>query len=252
MSPLSTSLITLACVSGGILLGTLLRTAVPKHHLRDDSKEVLELGIGLIATLTALVLGLLVSSAKSSFDSMNAALTQNSARFIMLHRVMSQYGPQTAQARTTLRRTVVGVLARDWPDEKTDAAGIEPIEPVAGLDDIHNQLIALDPQDNVQRSAQSQALQLAADMVQSRWQIVEQAQSPLPPVFLVMVVCWLTILFAGFALLTPRNVTVIAVLLACAISASGAILLITEMNHPFGGIIQLSSAPLRYALAHLQ
>ena len=69
--------------------------------------------------------------------------------------------------------------------------------------------------------------------------------------FLVVLVFWLTILFISFGLFAPPNATVIATLFVCALSVSGAIFLILELDQPFEGLIRISSAPLRNALAHL-
>ncbi len=93
MSALTISLIAFACIFGGTLLGMFLRTILPGHHVSDESKDAVKLGTGVIATMAALVLALLIASAKGNYDTMSSDLRQASARVILLDRVMAQYGP---------------------------------------------------------------------------------------------------------------------------------------------------------------
>ncbi len=205
----------------------------------------------LIATLAALVLGLLVSSAKSSLDTMSSELTQSSAKLIVLDRVLASYGPETKEARDLLRGSVATAIELVWPEEKTRQARVDNVGVEAGIEKMQDKLRELSPRNNSQRLLQSQALQIAAELMQSRWLLIEQTQSPLPEVFLIILVFWLTMLFLCFGMLAPRNATVIAVLFVSALSVSGAIFLILEMNTPLSGMIKVSSAPLRKALDHL-
>src|SRR6266481_3847672 len=215
MSSMTIGLISAGCIFGGALLGLFLQGLVPEHHLRDTSKDTVKVVAGTIATLSALVLGLLVGSAKSSFDATNTAIVQNGAKIILLDRVM---------------------------------AGFERAAP---MEEIQAKLRELMPATDAQRQLLSQAEQITNDMLQARWLLIEQAQSALPMPFLVVLLFWLTMLHLSFALFAPRNATVFAVLLISALSMSGAIFIILEMNHPLQGMIKVSSAPMRKALEHL-
>ena len=125
-------------------------------------------------------------------------------------------------------------------------------QPSVALRDLLNNLLQLSPHNDAQRWLQSRALEVSGDMAESRWLLVErQGISSLPMPFLVMLVSWLVIIFFGFGLLCPRNATVVAVLLVCALSAAGALYLIQELDRPYGGLITISSAPLQNALAYL-
>ncbi len=248
MSSLAISVITFACAVGGVLLGMMLRRLLPEHHLRDDSKDVMRLGSGLIATLVALVLGLLVSSAKSSFDAISDGLTQAGAKVIVLHRVLVRYGPETKDARDLLRRSIAATIQRVWPADKTKGVDTAAVVTATGVEDISDKIRDLAPRNDAQRLLQSQALQISSDLLQSRWLLIEQAQTSLPMVFLVIVVFWLTVLNVSFGLFAPWNATAATALVVCALSVSGAIFLILEMNRPFAGVIEVSSAPLQTAL----
>ena len=240
--------IVFACVFGGALLGTFLRAVLPAHHLSPESKDVVKLGMGLISIMAALVLGLLIASAKSAYDAQSNELTQISANLIVLDHVLAHYGPETQQARDLLRRAVVIALDRIWPESRSQPAQLAPSTATARP---YDQILKLSPQDDRQRELYAQALRIGSDLLQTRWLLAEQRASSIALPFLVMLVFWLTVLFVSFGLFSPPNATVIATLFVCALSVSGAIFLILELDQPFDGLIGLSSAPLRNALEQL-
>src|SRR5262245_4834429 len=116
MSSLAIATITFAFIFGGTLLGMFLRTVLPEHHLSPDSKDVVKVGMGLIATMAALVLGLLTGSAKSSVDTQDAELKQMAANVLLLDRTLAHYGPDTKAIREQIRRVVEYKLAVTWPE----------------------------------------------------------------------------------------------------------------------------------------
>jgi hypothetical protein len=229
----------------------LLQGLLPQHHLRDSSKDTVKVVAGTIATLSALVLGLLVGSAKSSFDATNTAIIQNGAKVILLDRVLAAYGPETKDVREQLHRAVAGGIEMFWPEEKAAGSGMAGFEKANAMEMVQAKLRGLTPATDAQRQLQSQAEQISGEMLQARWLLIEQAQSVLPMAFLVVLLFWLTMLHLSFGLFAPRNATVITVLLISALSVSGAIFIILEMNHPLDGMIKVSSAPMRKALEHL-
>src|ERR1700741_442599 len=99
LSPLALSCLIFALTVGGILLGVALRWALPKHHLSKDSQEVVRLGVGLVATIAALVLGLLIAAAKSSFDTQSGQIRQITADIILTDNLMAEYGPAAQPIR---------------------------------------------------------------------------------------------------------------------------------------------------------
>jgi hypothetical protein len=242
------SWIVFACVFAGALLGISLRAVLPEHHLTGESKDVVKVGMGLIATMAALALGLLTASAKSSYDTQRNELAQISAKVIFLDRVLADYGPEAKGIRDLLRRTIASALDQMWPENRSRPAQLEPAPASQRLYDTIQQL---SPQNDAQRSLRAQALGISNDLSQVRWLLVEQKGSSIPTAYLVVLVFWLVILFVSFGLFAPSNSTVLATLLLCALSVSGAILLILDVDQPFEGLIQIPSAPLRDALARL-
>lgn len=251
MSPLAISLIAFGCIFGGMLLGMFLRGVLPEHHLSEDSKDVVKLGTGMIAMLTALVLGLLIASAKGSFDTLNRGLVETGSKIILLDRVMANYGPETKEVRDQLRRSVASAIEQIWSKERIEKTETV-LNPRTGLEALQDKLRQLSPQNDTQRWLQSQALQVSGDIAESRWLLFEQwGQSSLPMPFFVMLVSWLVIIFFSFGLWSPRNATVVVVLLVCALSTAGSLYLIQELDRPYGGLIMISSDPLRNALTYL-
>jgi len=249
---LTISLIAFACIFGGTLLGMFLRAVLPEHHLNDESKDVLKLGIGIIGTLAALVIGLLIASAKGNFDAMSSGIIQLGSKIVLLDRVIAQYGPETKEPRDLLRRQMASAIERIWSNEGIVQTELKTFDPRVGLEVLQNKLRQLSPQNDTQRSLQSRALQVSGEIAETRWLLYERLEeSSLPMPFFVILVAWLVIIFFCFGLLSPRNATIIVVLLVCALSAAASLYLIQELDRPFGGLIQISSAPFRNALANL-
>jgi hypothetical protein len=251
MSSLAIASIVFMCVFGSGLFGLFVRAFLPDHHLSDDSTGVVKLGTGLIATLSALVLGLLIASAKTSFDKVKDEVTQGAVKVVQLDRGLAHYGPETKEVRDLLRGAVASAIEVIRSEEGSKLAKLDAPERLARIEQIQAKLRELAPRNDVQRSLQARALELVNDLAQMRWLLIAQGEGAIPTPFLVVLVLWLAIIFAGFGLLSDKNATVVAVLVVCALSVSGAIFLIEEMDRPLDGLMKISGAPLRSALAHL-
>ena len=248
MISIEISWIGFACVFGGALLGMFLRAVLPEHHLSAESKDIIKLWMGLVGTISAFVLGLLIASAMGSYNTQRSELTQLSTNIILLDGVLAHYGPETKEARGLLRRDVATALDRIWLKKSSQSSE----EPAKGWTGVVYEIIKIPaPQNDPQRLIQAQALSLALNLAQTRWLMFEQRSSQIPRPFLVILLFWITIIFISFGLFARPNATLIASLFVCALSVSGAVYLILDMDQPFGGLIQVSSAPLRDAISHL-
>ena len=249
MNYIAIRLIVFSCVFGSALFGMFLRGVLPEQHLSADSKDTVRLGMGMVATMAALVLGLLVASAKNFYDTQSSDLTQLSANVILLDRVLAHYGPETKEVRDVLRGAVARTLDLIWHQGQQQGSQMAPT--AAGGEILYDKIQALSPQNDVQRALKAQASSMAIDLGKLRWLMFEEGNTSVSLPLLAVLVFWLAIVFSSFGLFAPRNATAIAALLVCALSVSGAIFLILEMYTPFEGLMQISSAPLRSALAHL-
>jgi len=251
MSALAIGGIVFVCVFGGALLGIFLKAVLPKHHLTSESKDVIKVSTAMVATLAALVVGLLIASAKSSFDSKDSELRGAAARAVLLDRTMAEYGPETGEARNLFRQMVETKLNQIWPEESMGNVDADAIGRGPGIEIVQRKLLDLAPQNDAQRWLKSTALQISSNIAEARWLVVEQAGSSIQWPFLAILVFWLAIIFASFGLFAPWNGSVITALFVCALSVAGSIYLIVEMDQPYGGLIKISSAPLRAVLDQL-
>jgi hypothetical protein len=251
MSSLGIGLISALCIFAGSLLGIWLQRVLPEHHLKQETQDIVKLSAGTIATLTALVLGLLVSSAKSSYDTMNSGIVQSGAKLIVLDRALARYGPEAKPVREQLKRSITTSLEMVWPNQKTGRPSLTDFERSNGMELVQDKLRELTPANDAQRQFLAQAQQLSGDLGQTRWLLIEQEQTVLPLPLLIILVLWLILLYVSFGLYAPRNATAVAVLFigACAISA--AIFLVLELNRPLEGFLKVSNAPLVDALRHI-
>ena len=205
MSSLSIALIVFACVFGSAMLGLFLHTVLPEHHLSADSKDVVKLGIGLIATMAALVLGLLVSSAKGSFDRTNEELVQSAAKIVMLDRILAQYGPETSEVRALMKRTYTITVELLFSGDESKLAKLDTPETVKRAEGMQAKLRELSPRNDAQRSLQSQAIEISNELSSTRWLVLLQKDSSISTPFLVVLVLWLSVIFASFGLFAPAT-----------------------------------------------
>jgi hypothetical protein len=251
MSSLTLSVAACALMLGGAILGALLHRILPDHHLDAHTKDVVRLGAALLATISGLVLGLLVSSTSSSFSAQRAEVTLVASNMILLDQLLAQYGPEARPERELLRLSIGPLVEEIWGPDRS------PIHPEATLRAnapgarLFLRLHDMSPKTDAQRSIQSHALQIAVDIARARLQLFEQAKSQLPAPFLVIVLFWLTMLFVSFSLFSPLNPTSMGALVIIAISASAALFLILELSEPFSGLMRISPSPLVNALAPL-
>lgn len=249
MNEVEISIITFVCVFGGALLGMAVKRALPDHHLSNESKDSVKVGMGLVATMSALVLGLLVASAKSSYDSQSNELTQLSSHVVMLDRLLAHYGPEAKDARATLRVAVKRALDRIWTEEAEGPAHMEA--PSESFDLLIDKVQALPAATDTQREFKREALSRAIEAGQTRWLMYEQGSTAASLPLVVILICWLSLIFGSFGLFAPANGTVLTSFFVSALSVAAAVLLILEMYTPYAGIVKLSSGPLRAALAQL-
>ena len=246
MSALTLSGIIFALTLGGIFLGTLLRRALPKHHLNSHAKDAVRLGAGLTATIAALVLGLLIAAAKGSFDTQTSQVRQITANLILLDNILAQYGPETRAIRGQIRSTIDPFADGLWREK--EAGTTRPVETNAAADRVYLEIHKLSPHDELQRLLKTRAMQISNDLAQVRFLLFVESENLIAKPFLAVLALWLMIIFASFSLFSPLNGTVFTCLFLFALSAASAIFLIMELSRPFTGLMMISSTPLRNAL----
>ena len=222
-----------------------LNGVLPQHHLNADTKDLVKLGVGLVGTMAALLLGLLVASAKSSYDARSSELTQLAANTMLLDRALAHYGPETSEIRRVLKIVTARTIDQVWQNNGGD------LPSQTGGEVLFDKLEQLVPRTDAQRAIQSQAQSIMISVGQTRLLMFAQSGNSISTPFLVVVVFWLCMLFVSFGLFAPRNGTAIATLLVAAISVAGALFLILDLDQPFSGLLQIPSTPLHMALSVL-
>ena len=249
MNTTLTALIVFGCLVGAVLLGRGLRRMLPQEHLSADSRDVIKLAIGLVATMSALVLGLLVSSAKGSYDTERSEVIQMAAKVAFLDRLLTVYGPEAAEARVRFHDAVKEAVQQMWPEEARQPAQLAPNTQAGNV--VYGVVQDLSPHDDAQRKLKEQAISVGIDIGQLRSLLAAQSVPSISTPMLIVLVLWLAIIFMGFSTLAPPNITAIFALIVSAIAVSGAIFLILELDQPFGGIIRISSEPMVNALSQI-
>lgn len=249
MNTTLTALIVFGCLVGAVFVGRIFRRLLPEDHLSSDSRDVVKLAMGLVATMSALVLGLLVSSAKGSYDTERSEVIQMASKIAFLGRVLDAYGPEAAGVRAQLHDSVEQGIQQMWPAETH--RGANPAARVQEANAAYSAIQRLSPQNDIQAAAKPQAATLLIDLGQLRSLLAAQAVPSISKAMLIILVLWLMIIFLGFSVLAPPNATTILALMVSALAVSGAIFLILELDEPFGGLISISSQPMVNALSQL-
>jgi hypothetical protein len=226
-----------------------VRKALPEGHLRDDVKDVVRLSTGLIGTIAALVLGLLIASAKSSYDARNTQIKQVTSNVILLDILLEQYGPDARNLRVNLRGAIGPLVDRIWNEGGNNKSA--PFVATAEAQTFVKKVQELELNNEAKRVLQARVINSIADLSQSRLALFAQAHDSIPVPFLAILIFWLAIIFVSFGLFVHPNRIVIVTFFVGALSVSAAIFLILEMDRPFAGLLQISSEPLRHALAPL-
>jgi hypothetical protein len=249
MNPFATALVVFVSLLAAIAMGVRLGRLLPTHHLNQETKDTVKLAMGLMATTVALLLGLLIGSAKDSYDTKQSEVIQAASKVIFLDRVLSLYGPETGGARAHVRSVVEEWVRRRWSAEK-------PLLPGSGTqtqaaDSIYFEILRLSPQNDIQRGLKDHATTLALELAQFRTLLRTQSVPSVSAPLLTVVTAWLVVIFLGFSLIAPTNATSIATLVISAFSMSAALFLILELDRPFTGLIQISSQPMLHALIQM-
>jgi hypothetical protein len=248
MTPVAIGLLAFGLALAGILLGSVMQRTLPKG-ISSDSKEVVKLSLGILATLAALVLGLLVASAKTTYSARESEINQITAYVILLDSLLAKYGEDAQAARASLRQVISPMVAQIWREHSVPQSA--PFKATAEAEAFYQQVQQLQPSNDIQRGLKQRIIEVALDLAQARLLLFSHLGSSIPFPFLAVLLLWMTILFAGFSLMATPNAITLASLVVCALSVSAAIFLILGLDQPFSGLMMIQSEPLINALPPL-
>jgi hypothetical protein len=251
MSALSIAAIVFSCCFGAGFVGLFLHRVIPDQHLDSDSRDTVKLVMGLIATMAAVVLSLLIASAKSSYDAQQTGLQQLAADVIELDQSLARFGPETKDIRDGMRVTLTGVHDRVWGVNGGRAETLDPRATAPLRDNLLDAIRSLRAETSAEQSNQRVALDLAETMFRTRLIMFVETTARVSTPFLVILVLWVTMLFLGFGLFARLNPTVAVSFFIGSVCVATAILLILELNTPFSGLMRVPDAPIRYAISRI-
>lgn len=250
MSPSEISFIALLCIFAAAILGIAVRSRLPEHLLSDDSKTIIKAARSVVVGLAALTLGLLIATAKSSFDAKETELKESAAKMIALDHLLAKDGAASEKARASLRQIAVNGIA---VIERVSRKGVDSrVKGGSENDVLLNEIMNLPEQNSSQTWVKNAAASLANDIAVSRWKVYQRTTSTISPLFLMILIFWMMTIFFSLGLIAPCNASVLLALFTAALSITGAILLTLELDHPYGGMIRISTQPLEMALQQMQ
>jgi hypothetical protein len=250
-NPLIIGLIVFTLILTGALVGYALRQRLPKHQLCEETKSTVSVSMAVVATFSALVLGLLISNANSSFSALGGEVTTLSAQILRLDGLLRRYGPETGLARETLRNYAELKTADLFPDNHADVRLSDP-ETYGLLQQLEDSILELKAASARDKWWLDQAMTLAGKIGDTTWLLTQQVKQGTPKAFLALLVFWLTLLFASFGLFAPRNLTSAVTLTLCALAVAGAMGMILELERGFGGLAHISPQPMHQAVQTLR
>src|SRR6266403_2837578 len=249
MSHLFIGLISFAAIFGGAIIGLIAANRLPKHHLSADTQSAVTVSVAVIGTLSALVLGLMITAANGSFAARSDEVRELSLQLIRMDRNLRRYGPEADDARMKLRTWAIAKTQELFPEKGQSRPGNHTT--IAMLEAVQDAVLVLTPKDERQQYLRTLCLTLSSTMIQARWSLEQRMGHSIPVPFLVLLIFWLAIVFASFGLFAPANPTVIVTLFLCSVAVSGGIYLIEELDNPLSGFIQVPSDSMRKALVEI-
>jgi hypothetical protein len=242
-------LISFIALTAGIVLGMILRNRVPKQHL-DGAKEVVRLGAGFLATLSAVLISLMITSAKSSYDTQDGHFRTLAAYLVETDQLLVQYGPETTQIRILMRQAVPAAIDRIWREERS-ASQNSAFTAASLAEQIGSAIATLTPADDAHRALKRRIEEASAEIARIRLLMFANGGAAIPTPFLLILIFWLAVVFASYSLFVEPSRTVIAALLVFALSISSALFLVADLSQPFVGLMQLPKEQLRHTLGPL-
>jgi hypothetical protein len=238
-------------VFAGGLAGLHLHRVIPARHLAQETQDVVRLGTGMLSVLASLVLGLLIATVKTSFDTTDGAVRSYSADLIVLDETLRDYGEPALPPRLLLRQYTALLLHNIWPDVGGSAFVVEHKETGELMERVRESIRALTPVDAGQKWLMDQALQESTSLLRQRWLMIERAGPSVRPIVIDILVAWITVIFLSFGLNAPRNAIVHVAFLICALAIGSSIFVVLQYDSPFAGVMRISSQPVQTALAHM-
>ncbi len=245
---------------GASAIGMALHGRLSERQRSRETVEHVRLVISILVTFTAVVLGLILSDVKASYNGFDTRLRALAGTITELDQRLRQYGEETVPIRANLRAYLAGAIADTWRDEPrptgvyptySDAVGVERAPLGNLLIEVDTAVRKLEPSDPFHAGLANLLDAKTTELLQQRRLAIESAHETISWPLLVAMTAWLAIVFGVFGLTAPRNAVVYTTIILCALSFASAIFFILDFDKPLSGMIRVSSEPARDALRHL-
>jgi ABC-type amino acid transport system permease subunit len=246
MSHINIGLISFAAIFGGVIAGMLVRHLLPGHHLGTETQSAVTVSVAVIGTLSALVLGLMITAANRSFSARSDEVRELSVQLIRIDRNLHRYGPEADDTRLALHAWAKAKTQELFPEKGQARPSSQGT--IIMLESVQDEVLDLEPKNPAQVYLRTLCLTLTSNIIQARWSLETLAGQSIPVPFLILLVFWLSIVFASFGLFAPPNPTTIVMLVLCSLAVAGGIYFIEELDHPASGLIQISPDAMRRAV----
>lgn len=252
MTSWTVAALSFACMFGGALGALALSSRLPGHHLSPATQDTVKLGVGMIAAVASLILGLMVASVQGSFSSTSTDVRSYALSLLALDVDLRHYGKDACPAHGLLSDYARGVLVQTWADAPATFKPRNGATAQVTLAQLDNAVRALDPSTDSLKALKQNLLDEMRSVLTERWKVSGDSSSQIPTAFIVVVILWLALIFSSFGLFAPLNAVVVGALFLCSASIAGALFLIVEMAGPFDGAIQVSSDALTEVISYME
>jgi hypothetical protein len=243
-------LVTFVAILAGSAVGMRLRARLPGAQLNAETREMIRLGAGLLATLVAVLISLTISSAKTSYDTQDAHFRQLAAYIVEADQLLAQYGPEATGVRQLMRGAVPAAIDRIWR-EKAIATQDTAFTARSLAEQLYTAVEGLSPKNDAQRGLKARVEQAIADIARTRLLMFADGDTPVLTPFLLILIFWLVVIFTSFGLFVEPGRPVFVALLVFALSISSAMFLVADLSRPFAGLMQIPREQLKHTLAPL-
>jgi hypothetical protein len=242
-------LISFAAIFGGVIAGMLVARRLPGHHLNAETQSAVTVSVAVIGTLSALVLGLMITAANRSFSARSDDVRELAVQLIRIDRNLHRYGPEADDVRLALHAWAKAKMQQLFPEKGQEPPSAQGT--IIMLESVQDEILDLVPKNPRQTYLRTLCLTLTSAIIQARWSLETLTGQSIPIPFLILLVFWLSIVFASFGLFAPPNPTTIIMLLFCAVAVSGEIYFIEELDNPASGLIQVAPDAMRNAVKEI-
>jgi len=249
MSHTVVGLVSFGAIFGGVIAGMLIRHRLPGHHLTAETQSAVTVSVAVIGTLSALVLGLMITAANRSFSARSDEVRELAVQLIRMDRNLHRYGPEADDARLALHAWAKAKTQQLFPEKGQTRPSSQGT--IIMLESVQDEVLDLEPKNPRQNYLRTLCLTLTSSIIQARWSLETLTGQSIPVPFLILLVFWLSLVFASFGLFAPPNPITIVMLLLCSIAVAGGIYFIEELDHPASGLIQISPDAMRRAVKEI-